>query len=307
MSATERGSLLVAGVLIAASAAGLRAVQPRLAERVAAVKEQDESYSLPPPDQLPALSLGYRSALADLLWARVLVTQGMRISEHRRFDNGALYFRSIFALEPTFREPYLMLDAILTFGAVRASIEDVKDTRALFELGMRERPNDAQLFLTAGGFLAYIAPGYLPEEDRTEWRLLGGRILARAAELATGQEGLQWHALAAAGVLNRNGERDAAVSFLERTYEITEDPEIREEILKQLRAMRADEAAERARGSARRFEETWRGEFPFVSRALILLLGPRADPAACAGPGRAEQPACARDWRSWAERASAPR
>ena len=116
---------------------------------------------------------------------------------------------------------------------------------------------------------------------------------------------VRWHALMGARMLSRNGERAAAIDFLERTYRLSEDEELRQQIVLQLRALHAEDAAERAKESVSRFEETWRGELPFVSRTMILLLGPRTDPWPCAGVAHPDDPRCVRDWGAWTARETA--
>lgn len=302
----RRGPLVGAVLAMLLAAITVGTVRWRLAERVRVVKETSDIFPLPPAEQLPVLSLGYHAALADLIWAQTLVLQGLRLVEKRRFDHGSRYFDSIFALEPTYRRPFLLLDSILSFSSKGATEHEIREVRRLHELGMKNRPTDAQLFLQAGNFLAYIAPSVLPESEHESWRLAGGKLLVKAAELSAGQTNVQIGALAGAGLLNRAGEREAAILFLERTYEITEDPEVREEILRQLGGLRGQAAAERAQASAKRFDVAWRGEFPFISRAQMLLVGPSTDTYGCVGGQRAT-PSCARDWKTWTELQNARR
>ncbi|MCS6898349.1 MAG: hypothetical protein RMJ98_01010 [Myxococcales bacterium] len=292
-------NLIVPLTLMTASALVIHRVRPGLVETVTKVRETSSIYPLPPPEQLSVFSLGYRSALADAIWASVMVNQGLYLKQRRRFEYAARYFDSIFTLDPTYRHPYLLVETILTFGATPTRVEDVREARRFLELGMRERPYDAQIFLQAGSFMAYLAPSHLPEEERMAWRLEGARLMARAGELGAADPSLQWQALASTRMLTRAGERAAAISFLERIYEVTEDAELRSQILKQLRGLRAEEAAERAERFVQRFEQAWREDLPFVSRPMLLLLGPRVDPASCAGPGRSGAEECIRDWKRW--------
>jgi tetratricopeptide (TPR) repeat protein len=300
---SRRAALAVAtaALTVGGSVAVISAARWRLANVVAQVKETSDVYPLPPPEQMPVVSLGYRAAVADVVWAYVLVAQGLRLHDKRKFEYAARYFDTIFTLDPTYREPYLFLDAILTFGGVRANADDARTARKLLERGLAARPNDPKLFLQAGFFLAYIGEGYLAdEEEKREWRLTGAKHLQRATELGAGEDILQHQGLTGATLLSRAGEREAAVSFLERAYAISDSEENRAQILIRLRNLKAEQAAERARASAARFEQTWRDELPFVSRTKILLLGPKADTYACAGPvGASMIPACARDWRTW--------
>ena len=76
-----RADLAVA-LLVALCALAIARVQPRQFASLARVKEVSDIYPLPPPEQLPVLSLGYRAAMADALWASVLVTQGLRLQQH---------------------------------------------------------------------------------------------------------------------------------------------------------------------------------------------------------------------------------
>ena len=292
---------LLSVALLAAGAIGV--VRGRLADAVKAVKASSDVYALPPPEQLELATLGYRAAAADLIWAYVLVSQGAHASERRRFDHGARYFRSIIALDPSFREPYLMMDAILTFGSVRANDADARETREMLEIGVRARPFDAQLIHQAGAFIAYIAPTYIPDAERGEWELAGARLIARAGELGLRDTSAR-EAMAGANLLSRNGQLDAAAEVLTRAYELVDDEEARAMILRRLAVLRGEAASERARMASLRFDTAWRGDLSFVSRTRILLLGPPRDVFACVGPRAASGLACAPDWRTWIDRAA---
>lgn len=287
--------------LMVASAAAIGQVRPGLFDTVTKIRENSDTYALPPPEQMPVVSLGYRAAVADMIWASLLVTQGLRIGQKRRFEFADRYFDSIFALEPTYRNPYLMVDTILTFVVGKAKPKDAYNTRRLLEQGMRERPNDAQLFLQAGSFMAYLAPSIIPDEEHAEWRLTGAKLMMRAGELGAADVNLQWHSLASVATLSRAGEKQAAIDFLERIFEVTEDAELRQEIIKQLWALKAEASVDKVRESDQRFDAVWRGQLPFVSRSMLLLLGPPTRVFSCAGPGRFSKAGCLRDWPSWAE------
>lgn len=296
-------SPLVVG-LLALSAAAIAVVRPKVVASHEKVSEQSDIYPYPPAEQMPVFSLGYDAAAADLLWANALVLQGIRLAEKRKFEHGAKYFDAIFTLEPTYRRPYIMLDSVLAFGAKGSNADDIREIRKLYERGLKARPTDAELYLQAGNFMAYIAPSVLPKEEQDAWRLEGAKLLVRASELGSTSMSVEWHTLSGAALLSRAGEREAAIAFLERKYELTEDAELREDIYRKLVGLKGQEAAERAKNTAEVFEQVWRDELPFVSRAMILLLGPQVDVLACAGSGQSSKPACARDWKSWTDRST---
>lgn len=283
------------------------------------VKNKHDVYFLPPPAQVKTMSMGYRYAVADVLWAHVLVSQGLHSKERRRFENLNQLYDVIYELDPEWRTPYLMADALLSFQAQRMSFEDTLKVREILERGTEQRPYDAEIWLNLGQFVSFLAPASYLEPDHPElaaqWRIEGTEFLARAAELSGGDARLAWQALGGASILKRSGKQTAALRFLQRTYERTTDPELRRNIELQIRSLEAastetDQALQTLRLDALRareeaFKTQLRDELPFVSWEMALLLGPRPRPAACAG--RDDSPECATDWRTWSDRFDAQR
>jgi hypothetical protein len=180
---------LRAAALVVAAVVCVGSVNGRLAEARRRVKETSEVALLPPPEQVVSLSLGYRAALADVLWARVLVTQGLRRMEKRRFEELPMLLDAINELDPTFRDPYLYAAALMTLQGAPPTREEVLKTRAILERGAKNRPLDAEVWLALGQFVAFMAPNsYLTDEDeKRQWRVEGAKMLARAAELGGGR------------------------------------------------------------------------------------------------------------------------
>ncbi|MBL9021265.1 MAG: hypothetical protein JNL21_03650 [Myxococcales bacterium] len=271
------------------------------------LREDSEVYLLPPPEQLELASLGHRAALADLLWAKVLVTQGLRVEQKRRFETVGAYLDAIIHLDPKFREPYRLSDTLLTFQAVEVPLSEVYKARSVLERAVEELPNDPELWLQLGQFVAFIAaPSYLKDPAEQErWRIEGARYLARAAELGANDPNIQWQALGGFGILRRSGQREAAISFLERTLATTQDEELRQKLHAQLNAYKEDRMVERWEARKAAFARIWREHFPGRSESFVLVAGPPQRPALCAGGAHSEnaaEPACSPDWASWAGR-----
>ena len=83
----ETGQRAIALAILCLCGLVIAFARPRLFIAEARVKERSDAYALPPSNVLPAVSLGYRDALADMIWAHVLVTQGLRFGEKRAFDH----------------------------------------------------------------------------------------------------------------------------------------------------------------------------------------------------------------------------
>ena len=82
----RRGGVKTLAIVIARALA-IAAVRGRLFQAEQQVKETSDVYVLPPPEQVVSLSLGYRAAVADVLWAHVLVSQGLHTAAKRRFGS----------------------------------------------------------------------------------------------------------------------------------------------------------------------------------------------------------------------------
>jgi len=294
----------VLGALLGAATLLIAAVRSDLGAHTQRVKEAHDVYALPPSAQLKVLSLGYDAAVADLLWAHTLVAQGIHLTERRRFENITRLYDAINELAPTWRAPYLLADALITLQTAAIGIEEVTATRRILERGVEHRPFDAELWLNLGHFVSFTAPNsYL--EDHPElaqsWRQEGLRYLEQAAAL--GAEGrIGWQALGGAARLAREGKRDAAIRYYERQYAVTDDPELRETIERQLTRLLGERHRRRIVARRKAFDALRDQEFPWLADGdgTLLLLGPEPR-VECAGSDE-QTPRCATTWREWAER-----
>jgi tetratricopeptide (TPR) repeat protein len=282
--------------ILAVAALGIARTQPRLARLVHDVKEADDVYVLPPPDDLRVLSLGYDAATVDLLWAKLLVAYGTHWQERRPFD-ARPYLDALLALEPTYAPVYRFADTLLVFRPPRGTEDDARAARAYLERGLRERPGDHAVWLSYGQFLAFLGPSFLTsQEEKDRWRHDGAAALMRAVELGADAD----RSLAAATILSKYGERDTVIKHLQRAYALTDDPQTRDEIAAKLARLEASARqtteVEEAQRAVRYVEGRWRRDYPFLTRGELLLLGPSVDTARCSGPDAAFDPACARDW-----------
>lgn len=286
-------------VLVAALA--IAQLRPRLVSEFERVKAGEDVYALPSPEQTVAMSFGYRSALADYLFAHVLVQYGLHIQHRRRFEFAANYFDVVNALDPTFRTPYLLADTVLTLQAKPARRRDYLAARRIVERGTRALPYDGDVWMTAGQFLAYLAPGHLggSAEDKA-WRQAGARVLARACELVGGDEALPYQCITAASILNERGRREAVIRLLRRYIAVNEEnPEARQFAMKLLGKYGDQKRKERAERRFDRFKERWQSDLDFVDLDTEIVLGPPFDPYACAGSGHQHDAACATSWKRW--------
>jgi hypothetical protein len=300
---SKAGSRVAWAVAIVAGVA-ISVVRPPAAERFHLLRTTADIYPLPPPEQTVVASLGFRSALADAIFAHVLVSYGLHFQEKRRFEFVGDYLDTINALDPTFRDPYRFADTLMVMQPEPPRLEHYVKAREILLRGTANRPYDTELWLTAGQFLAYLAPPYLPTDQmRREWKLEGARILSRACELASKNENVPYHCITAAALLESAGEREAAIQSLTRLLAVTDDPEIERMAIGYLQKKLSERQSEKQARRRDAFRQAWKSDLPFISKDMLLLLGPRTDTASCAGPARAGSDACVSTWRDWAARA----
>jgi hypothetical protein len=289
-------------VLVALAALVVALVRKPLFDAHGRVAETTDVYALPPPQELRLLSLGYRSALADLLWAHVMVSQGLHSLQRRRFENLVPLLDAINELEPTYREPYLFAESLITFQSAQTPVEEVRMARAILERGTRNRPLDGEIWLALGEFVAFIAPGsYLTDPaEQAQWRVDGARMLARAAEV--GGDSASWQTIGAAGIFSQAGERAAAIRFLRRGLAVAEDPELKASMQAHLQKLLGGQRDELFLRLDSGIFEVRHNDLPPVGRSLYMLLGPPRDAAYCAGSAHADEAACAATWSQWQDR-----
>jgi hypothetical protein len=290
---SSRSGALNAIAIALAGMLGIALVQPGLATSVHSVKQRDDAFILPPPDQLRALTLGYRAAVTDILWAKLILEYGVHWQEKRAFPDVPRYVDGILALEPDFPSVYDFVDTILLYpmAGVAATEADARVVRGYLERGTRERPYDEKLWVHYGQFVAFIGPLYLTDKAEGErWRRDGALALAHAVEIGADAQ----RSLAASTILSRAGERQATIDHLERAYAMTDDQSMREQIIRKLRALQSDASSERAMSFV---DHELRARYSFMPRGVGLLIGPWRSVIGCAGPASYERAGCARDWQ----------
>jgi tetratricopeptide (TPR) repeat protein len=272
---------------------GVALIQPGLSSSLHAAKAREDVYLFPPPAELRVATLGYRAAFVDMLWVKLRIEYGSHFVEKRPFPDVVHYLDALLELEPDFAPVYKYVDTMLCYHAGVGTAQDARRARAYLERGIAARPNDHEVWLHYGQFLAFMGASYLPSKAEIDrWRVDGAKGLERAVELGEDPD----RSLAAANLLSEQGKRDAAVRALERAYALTDDKTIREGIVKRLAALHADDVRDRATRDVSFIEGRWHDRFPFVGRGTALLLGPGNDPARCVGQNAAREPECSSDW-----------
>ncbi|RYZ02898.1 MAG: hypothetical protein EOO73_29695 [Myxococcales bacterium] len=271
-----------------------------LAKSFSEVKEGAAAYLLPGVEQTYVGSLGYRSAMADVIYGHVLVSYGLHFQRRRLFEHVGDYLDVINRLDPTFRAPYWYADTLLTLQPQAPPESFYRRARAIQERGLRNLPYDQELWSSSGQFLAYLAPGRLSNPaEQEEFRRAGAQHLMQACNLIGSNDNIPYHCVTAARLLNREGQVGAARDMLVRLQNMSEDPKLQELAAAYLSQIAGQDERMKLAAVQQRFRDEWQADLPLSPRVEIGALGPRFDAAACAGLRPSEPSRCATSWRSW--------
>lgn len=295
MTAARTPLGLAAAALLGAAVVGL--AQPGLARDARTVRFTEDAVVVPPPSQLEVLSLGYRAAVVDVLWAKLLLEYGVHVAEKRPFPEITSFLDGLEGLEPTYPNLYRFADTLLLYGPPpQAGAKELRLARGYLERATIARPTDADVWLHYGQVLAYLSPTFLDDEaEIRRWRADGARAVGRAVELGADPD----RALSAGAVLVDGGERAEAARRFQAAYVVAQDPTTRRKLFARLLAVDFAAAWDVARAT-QRFDDARRAAFPFLTVHGALLVGPARDASACAGAPASDR--CPRDWADVVDR-----
>ena len=236
-----------------------------------ATQRYEDVYYLPAPRWLGLLSLGHREALADLLWMRSLVYFGDELAHRGEVRHIYKYADAMLALDEHFKKVYLWVSSCALYRTGNITERDVKKAVEYLERAVRLFPDDGELAWTLGATYTYeLAPLLHRAEDRTEAKLRGLPYLKLAALRGAGPA---WLALTTATELGRLGQREQEIAHLQEIYPQASDPAMKAQIEARINALRDQAYTEGLRRTTEELEAARIRDFPYLYRALHLLVG----------------------------------
>ena len=243
----------------------------------------EDIYYLPEPSWLPVLSLGYRQALADLIWCRSLVYFGEQLVHRGEVKYVFAYTDAVIALDPDFRSAYRWVATASIYRPTAVDVEVGLRAAAYLERALERWPDDGTLQWDHGSLLRFeLAP---LEPDPARKRVLLERAapsLAAAARLGAGPA---WLALNSVQLLDRLGRTEQAARHIEEVLPTITDPGVKEVLTRRLHALRSAAYTEAADEAATLFYRAHQQTYPYLSEGLFLLLSNETFDAASSAEG----------------------
>jgi hypothetical protein len=248
-------------------------VRARAQQHFIETQTYEDLYYLPPSDYLIVGSLGYREALADLLWMKTLVYYGEELVHRGGARNLYHYGDAIIALDPDFKRVYRWVASSAIYRLGDVAIDDVRRAIQYLDVAARRFPDDGEIAWDLGANYAFELVPLLHDPAEREAARRKGLEYLEAASLRNA--GPPWLALQAATQLNALGKREQAIRHLEDVYGVTSDPGIKARIEQELTELRSAAYAEALRRTSQELESARLREFPYMDASLYLLVGPR--------------------------------
>jgi len=275
---------LISALLLAAFT-GRQLRQSAAAERDT-TETYEDIYYLPPPAWLPVFSLGYREALADLIWMRALVYFGEEFRERGAGRHVFDYGEAILALDPDFRRVYRWIGMAGIYRPNAVSVADTRRAVGFLERGVARFPNDGELAWDLGATEMYELVPMLPAgPEKDALKLQAATHMMTAARLGAGPA---WLVLANATQLERLGKMEQAARHLEEMYGSVQDPDLRSQIATQIAAIRGRSEAEAFERANRQLDAAHRRDYPYLPLGLYVLV--RETPSTRAAMGSEDTP-----------------
>jgi len=264
--------LAVAALVVAL--AGVWSLRGRAMEQYLHTQTYEDIYYLPPPAWLQVMSLGYRRALADLIWLRALIYFGDEFENRGAVKHVFNYGESMLALDPDFRRVYRWVGVAGVYTPTGSPPEFMERAIDVLRRGVERFPEDGQLAWDAGATIMYELLPHRPKDDpdRERLRTEGTEHMMAAARLGAGPD---WLVITNASALRKLGEKERELHHLEEMYAMVRDPVVKGQIEVRLSQLRDEAYAEAFRRANQEFEERRKAEFPYLPPALYFFV---ADP-----------------------------
>lgn len=230
--------------------------------------DQDVLY-LPPAGQLGPMSMGYREALADLIWIRAVIFTGDRAGG-ANYAWIMQYLEAIYTLAPGFRRPYAWGGVIVVYSGEAIDRPMIDRAIVLYRRGIELFPEDHELLFALGMLLTrdvQMLPDY--QQDEREAAMAEGAMLIRRAA-AFGAPPLVREL--AATLVSDDATDLLAIQFLESQLLQAEDEGHRRLLQRKLETLIGEtgiESIERLRDD---FEAERQAEFPYLPPDLYVLI-----------------------------------
>lgn len=261
---------VIAGMALLVSFGLTTLTHGHVRERRAQFPQEDDLLYVPPPQRIEALAVGYREALADLLWIRAVLLAGDP-KQGRDIVFLTRHLDAISTLAPRFLRPYQWGSVFIIYSRPTLDRDTVDRALAYSRRGLAQYPEDPDLLFSTGMLLhreVASVEGY-SEEERADARRESTELVRRAAAFGASPLVRQ---LAATLLREDGAATELELRFVEEQLVQTSDPELRVTLQRRLEELGQRDRATYLLGLRERFERERMATLPYVPDVLYAVL-----------------------------------
>jgi hypothetical protein len=271
MKSNARTLIIAAALALSAWTAGSTRLDSQ--HHYLSTQRYEDIYYLPPSAWLKVFSLGYREALAGLLWTRTLVYFGEEMVQRGKTQHIYTYGDSVLELDPYFIRAYRWLAATGSYRPGARGVPDVRKSIDYLERAAELAPDDGHVAWDLGAFYMYeLRPLLRDPKEREDARL---KALEHFQVAVLRNVAPPWLALNTAAGLEKMGRREQQIAFLQAAYTQVTDPDTRAKIELQLARLQTASFAEAFARAQAQVEAQRQRDFPYLDMDLFLQVGPK--------------------------------
>ena len=245
-------------------------VHDRLRDHRDTFPEDSDVLYVPPPEHLRPMSLGYREALADLVWVRALVFTGKHIGD-ADVDAVTRYADAITGLSPRFHRAYVWGGVTPIYGGGKTVTRDMVDRSIeIYRRGIEHFPESHKLLYAFGMLLTHqvsSTPGY-SEEEQARSAAEGIEMIRRAAAFGADPLVRQY----ATTLMTEHATEQMARQFLETQLATAEDEDYRRMLRRKLAAIGGAHSVQEVESIRRAFIKEHLAQLPYAPDSLYAVL-----------------------------------
>jgi hypothetical protein len=237
--------------------------------RAAFPQDQDVLY-LPPPEHLQVMSLGYKEALADLVWIRAVIFAGDKVGG-QNFVWIEYYLEAIFQLAPTFRRPYAWGGISSIYSGKDPDRESVDNAISLYRRGLTHFPEDHEMLFALGMLLTRDVsslPGEYTEEEQIAAAAEGRTLIRKSASFGAPPLVRQL----AATLVSEDASDQLAIQFLETQMLMAEDDGYKRLLRRKLKRLIGEAGVESVVQLKRDFNDERKANYAYLHHDLYAVI-----------------------------------
>ncbi len=243
-------------------------------EAYSALDPSQAAFRLPDPRFARLATLGYHEAAADLAWLRTIIYFGQQATVRGRYEHFDEYVDTVIALDPGFRRIYNWAGVLSIYSRAKITRENVEMSIHYLGMGARRFPGDGEMEYMLGFNLYFEYPPHLGKDGEAKKRARLEGIQHLKASIISGS-GPAWLPGLVAGLAQKNGLEDLALTSLEEALAVVEDPETRQKIIARMELLENQGAGAMRKQQWMKLETGWTESYPYLPMDLYLLLSPR--------------------------------